>query len=328
MKKMAVVTLVVLALILAAAADYAQAAKKAAAKKVAGVHIVHPGEDLETKARALKLPYYMDATQNSEGDMFLVMPANAETMMEVFALEMNDDGSLRLGSRQSRIKVSNAGEGFVLRHLVPEGIPNLAMCFFGEDRHKVCWIPRYSGEDGSLVLDEGFYPVRESNEDKNGKKYSKAPGPLLTGPDLFDSAQVFVERLKGPKHLARMAAEHRFVPRGELQPDKPHHLLFVPLNLPTTIKLHIMRNKGGDGFIDPEPVWQILLNDDDAAVLSLDLNTPPDQASPDEENEYIIMAVDGATGETYYWSPRINPKTGYPEGYGLGPVEKFVEWPY
>jgi len=328
MKRITVFSLVVLTLILAVAAGHSQAAEKAAAKKIAGVHIIHPGEDLEAKARALKLPYYMDAMQSEEGDVFLVMPANAETMMEVFMLEMNDDGSLRLGAKHSRLKVSNEGEGFVLRHLVSEGIPNLAMCFMGVDRHRNCWVPRYSGEDGSLILDDGFYPVREQSEGKGKKNYSKAAEPLLTGSELIDSAQVFVERLKGPKHLARLSAECRFVPKGELQSGKPHHLLFVPLILPTTLKLHIMRNRGGDGVVDPDPVWEILLNENEAAVLSLDLNTPPAPASPDEETEYVFIAVDGATGETYYWAPRINPKTGYPEGYGLGPIEKFAEWPY
>ena len=325
MKKVSVLLVVILALMVTVfGLGFAQAAKK-----IAGVHRVHSGESLEAKVKTLKMPYYMDAHHDpvDGSDTFLVLPANAGCKMEVFAVEMSDDAQLHLGAKQTEITVANAGEGFVLRHLVSEGIPNLAICFMGEDRQRECWIPRYSGVDGSLVLDEGFYPVREKGEDESEKTYSHATEPLLTGPELVDQPYILVARLKDAKHLAKLAAENRLEPKGEFKKEMPHHFFFVPLVEPATIGLYVLKYRGGDGFMDPDPVAEVVLKDSSAAVFSLDLDSLTDPDNPDENPAYIFVLTDHATGGRYHWGPQINHDTGALEGYGLGPVEKFIHWP-
>ena len=325
MKKMFVFSAAILLLLLTSTfvAEYAQAGKK-----VAGVHIVHSDEDLEAKSRVLKLPYYMDAYLEDSGDTFLVLPATAGSKMEIFTITLDDDGKLHLGAKQSDLTVSNAGEGLVWRFPVSEGIPTMAMCFMGKDRKRECWIPRHSGKDGSLILDEGFYPVREKNKNESDKTYSQGTEPLLTGHELMNLPHMFVERLKDAQHLAYLAAKNRFEPKGELTLEMPHHFLFVPLELPTTVRLHIEKNRGGDSIMDPTPVASITLNDFDAAVFSLDLHALTDPDNPDENPTYLFVADNDTTGESYYWRPQINHKTGVFEGYGLGPVEEFAPWPY
>ena len=325
MKKTVIFSVFFLTLLLLATSGtgYAQAENK-----VAGVHILSPGENMEAKIRALDLRYYMDATEADSGEEFLIVPAIAGTMLETFSVEMDEDSKLRLGDRQSRLNVASENVGFVLRFHVSEGIPNLAMCIMGENRLRECWIPRYSGEDGSLILDEGFYPLRERGENENAKKYSQATGPLLDGPELIDQPHVLVERLRDSKHLADLVAEYRFVPKGELKPEMPHHFLFMPLVLPSTINLHVVTYRGGDGTIDPEPAASIHLNGDDAAVFSLDLDALAASGDSDEEYEYMFSETSGETGDTYFWIPGVNKETGRPEGAGMGPVEKFLLWPY
>ena len=325
MRKLSVFSVGILTLLLVATFGIGHAH---AEKKVAGVHIVHPDEDLDAKARALNLPSYMDTYQDVPGNTFLVIPATAGGKLEAFSVEIGEDGKLHLGTKQETLNVSRAGEGFVLRHLVSEGMPNWAVCLLGLDRQRECWIPRFSGEDGSLILDKGFYPVREKGENKSKKSYSHDTTPLLTGPELIDQPQAFVERLKDANHLARLAAKYRFVPKGELKPEMPHHFLFVPLALPVTIKLHVMHNKAGDGTIDPTPVAAISLKDDEAAVFSLDLDSLKVRSTHEENFEYTFMSVNDTTGETGYWLPRVNYETGKLEGYGLGPIEKFMHWSY
>ena len=57
-----------------------------------------------------------------------------------------------------------AGESETFSHLVPEGAPNLRVCATAasgpEAKRERCWTPFFSGEDGSLILDEGFAPGR------------------------------------------------------------------------------------------------------------------------------------------------------------------------
>ena len=325
MKKMLVFSAVILAPLLVATFGIGHAQ---AQKRVAGVHIVHPGEDLEAKSRVFKLPNYMDFYQDVPGDTFLVMPTTAGGKIEVFAVDMGNDGKLHLGTKQWGVDVLSARAGFVLRHVVSEGIPNLAVCILGQDRRRDCWIPRNSGADGSLILDAGFYPVRVSGENRNNKKYSQETRPLLTDTDLIDQPQVFVERLKDAKHLASLAAKHQFVPKGEFKPEMPHHFLFVPQVQPTTVRLHVMHNQAGDGTIDPVPVAAIPLKNDEAAVFSIDLAAFADRSTDEENFEYTFVVADDKTGEVYHWIPRINHETGRLDGYGLGPLEKLVYWPY
>lgn len=47
------------------------------------------------------------------------------------------------------------GEIYLFRHLVPEGMPNLLVCA-QDETERLCWIPRFSGVDGSVELDPGF----------------------------------------------------------------------------------------------------------------------------------------------------------------------------
>jgi hypothetical protein len=51
-----------------------------------------------------------------------------------------------------------AGDVYLFKHHVPEGMPNLIVCAVtqrGQERRS-CWTPRFSGIDGSLELDPGF----------------------------------------------------------------------------------------------------------------------------------------------------------------------------
>ena len=299
-----------------------------AEKLVAGVHIVNAGEDLESKRRALGLPYYLDVDGDAPGQIFLLMPTKSGLRYEVFGLEMAEDGQLHLGSVQQRFGVSNAGEGIVLRHRVPEGIPNLAVCLMDEDRQRQCWVPRYSGLDGSLVLDEGFYPAREDQaKNESTKTYAQASEALLTGTELLDQPYVMVSPLKNAGQLARMAAEYRFVPKGTINPEKTHHFLFMPLILPAAVRLHIIDYRGGDGFMRPVPEMEIRM-DDQAAVLSLDLFGLNNPDKPDEEKSYVfVWQLDGEE-ETHLWYPVLNNTNGRWEGHGMGASGKFIPWPY
>ena len=297
-----------------------------AQEKLAGVHRVLPDEDLDAKAKAFDLRNHIDLTPDTPGDIFLVTPA-PNTKLELFSVNMDEKSRLRLGKRQEFINAETPGYGVVLRHLVPEGIPNLALCITGSDRQRNCWIPRYDGESGALVLDAGFYPVREKVEDPRKKQYVQATEPVLSGPELLDQPFIFVERLKNADHLTGLVAEYRFAPKGEFNHSLPHHFLFAPLVVPLVVKLHVMEYKGGDGYLNPVAIKEITLGDNDVAVFSLnlhDLNNPNNQA---EEKQYVFLVVD-SDGEHHMWMPGIDPASGLLNGYGLGPLEKFMRWPY
>ena len=47
------------------------------------------------------------------------------------------------------------GEAYLLRHHVPEGMPNLIVCA-RDEKDTACWGPRFRGVDGSVELDPGF----------------------------------------------------------------------------------------------------------------------------------------------------------------------------
>lgn len=53
------------------------------------------------------------------------------------------------------------GDAYLFRHLVPEGMPNMVICAQDEISKK-CWIPRFSGLDGTLELDPGFVLFNEN----------------------------------------------------------------------------------------------------------------------------------------------------------------------
>ena len=296
-----------------------------AQENLAGVHIVLPSEDLDAKAKAFNLRYYTDIDDNHTGDTFLIIPAPA-TQIGIFDIEMDEKGTLHLGKRKWFMNIGVPNIGVVLHHLVPEGIPNLAVCLTGNDRQRICWVPRYNGEYGSLELDSGFYPIREKNEDATKKQYSRATKPLLSGSELIDQPLFFVERVRDAGHLARLAAEFKFVPKGEFNPDLPHHVLLAPLVVPATVKLHIMEYKGGDGDLNPTAIKEITLENNDAAVFSLNLDDLKNPTDPNEEKQYVFVAVD-IDGSQHLWIMEIDSASGLLNGYGLGPLEKFIRWP-
>ena len=323
MKKRFVLFTLFLALLLAFSSAYAQAETD-----VAKVHILRPGEDMEAKRKALSLPSYYDAPHEHAGDALLVIPATPGSVYELFSVELNEEGKLVLAELRERFTVAKYCGGIVLRQTISETIPNLAVCFMGTDRVRQCWVPRFNGMDGSLMLDKSFSPIREPGENPEEKIYSQTDDPLITGDQLIDQPHVMVGKLKSAEHLSSLAAEYRFAPKGAFNSEMPHHFFFMPLILPTSIRLHAVENRGGDGFIQPSPLREILLNDDEAAVFSLDLSTKTEPNDPDTERSFAFSATDTTTGKTSYWYPSINSNTGKLEGFGLGETEKFIQWPY
>ena len=296
-----------------------------AQENLAGVHIVLPGEDLDAKVKAFDLRYYTDIDQNLPGETFLIMPT-PDTQIGIFDVELDEKGALHLGKRKWFMNINVPNIGLVLHHPVPEGIPNLAVCLTGNDRQRICWVPRYNGEYGSLELDPGFYPIREKDEDTTKQQYSRPTKPLLSGPELIDQPLFFVERVKDAGHLARLAAEFKFVPKGEFNPDLPHHVLLAPLVVPATVKLHIMEYKGGDGDLNPNPIKEITLENSDTAIFSLNLDDLKNPNNPDEEKQYVFVATD-IDGSQHLWVMEIDSASELLNGYGLGPLEKFIRWP-
>ena len=292
---------------------------------VARVHIILPGEKIESKRKTFGLNYTLDTglsdysadpNQHDGKNVFLIMPTPAavNAAYEVHTLEMDEQGQLCLTDVQESFKISRAGTGIILRHLVSEGIPNLAVCILGENRLRDCWVPRYNNMDGSLVLDEGFYQIRGGGgEDK--KVYSRSTEPLLSGAQLIDQPQVMVGALESAEQLNALAKERGFTPIGAFNPAKPRNFIFVPLVLPTTMRLHVVEYQGGDGFMNPVPLTEIALDDYGAAVFSFDPADLHDSNNPEEEREYAFTAVDGTTGKVYYW---------YPSMEQLGVPGKFV----
>ena len=323
MKKHAVLSSLMLVILLGVCLFPAHAQTQAPFAKV---HILLPGEDLEVKIKKLGLRYYSGMPPEAPGDAFLVIPA-PNTHLEVFEVAMNEDASLRLGERQYFMEVSQPNIGFVLRHIVPESMPNLALCIMDETRQRHCWIPRYDGVSGALVLDAGFSPVREKGENIAQKRYSYESEPLLTGPELMDQPLFFVKRLQDAKELAKLVAEYKFTPKGKILPGKPHNILFMPLVVPAKVSLHIMEFRGGDGYINPKAVQEITLGDNDAAVFSLDLISLINPKDPGNEDSYAFLIVD-SDNQKHFWMPQINRESGTLEGGGLGPMDKFMHWPY
>ena len=300
-----------------------------AEQPVAAVHIVGPEEDLEAKRSAMGLPYLIDTDREAPGQIFLVIPTMAGQRFETFALEMGADEQLHLGNTLQRFDISGAGAGIVVRHPVSEGIPSFAVCLMGDDRTRQCWVPRYNGTDGSLVLDRGFYPAwEELAANETGKISSMADESLLTGNELMDQPYIMVKPLESENQLAKLADAYRFVPVGTFKPEMPHHVMLMPLVVPAKARLYVMEHKGGDGFLRPAPEEEISLDEFGAAVFSLDLfglNSPDD---PDDEKSYVFaFQVDGEK-EEYHWYPRLNRETGQWGGTGFGTSGKFIAWPY
>jgi len=324
MKTSSAVSVLVLALFCLTLSSTAQAEER-----VAGVHILHPGENLEAKRKALGLGSYTDVSSDTSGEAFLLISDKAGVMYEVFALDFNEaDGQLHLGRLLEGFSAHGKKGGIILRHHVPEGVPNLAVCFRGEDRLRQCWIPRFSGLDGSLVLDEGFYPVREPGEKANKKKYSRESGTRLPPAELIDQPYVMMEQLHGKDQLARMAAEYRFVPKGEFRADRTHNFLFVPLVLPVTLSLYVMDYSGGDGTLRPAPEVEMRLTDNEVAVFSLNLDAFAGKSSEHfEESAYVFQVRIDGNENTHFWFPHKDRDSGAWEGYGFGAFGKFIRWP-
>lgn len=53
------------------------------------------------------------------------------------------------------------GDVYLFRHHVPEGMPNLIVCARAGKTFS-CWVPRFSGVDGSVELDPGFAPFTKN----------------------------------------------------------------------------------------------------------------------------------------------------------------------
>ena len=295
-----------------------------AQETVAGIHIVNPGEDLEVKRKELNLSYYLDpwphdAAKGKSADVFLIIPEVDDLLLEIFDLEIAEDSSLHLGKRQNAMTAPSTGSAFILRHTVSEGIPNLAICFTGEERLKKCWVPRYSGQDNSLILDPGFFPRRTKAKNEQKKLYTQGTDPMLTGPELIDQPLFMVRRLWDEEQLTTLAKNFNIVPKGAFKNDQPYNLIFLPLVYPGRMNLHILEYQGGDGLL-ADQLEEFILNDNEAAVVALNFK------ALGEEKGYAVCTFN-EQDEMFMWLPAIDEETGLLDGYGLGPRDKFIHWP-
>ena len=85
---------------------------------------------------------------------FLLRPKTALTLEFLTVGDFSPQGVPLPGESLAKLAL-NKGDVYLFRHHVPEGMPNLIVCA-ARDQERRCWIPRFSGVDGSAELDPGF----------------------------------------------------------------------------------------------------------------------------------------------------------------------------
>lgn len=96
----------------------------------------------------------------AEGQTRFTLEAKTPLTLNLKELEFNEKTSTVDPARITFSRRLGTGETYSFSHLVPEGIPNLTVCATAESgpeaNRELCWIPFFSGEDGSLMMDAGF----------------------------------------------------------------------------------------------------------------------------------------------------------------------------
>ena len=87
-------------------------------------------------------------------DAFLLRPEIALTLEFLTVEGFSEQGAPLPGEPFAKQEL-NKGDVYLFRHQVPEGMPNLIVCA-ARDQERYCWVPRFSGIDGSVELDPGF----------------------------------------------------------------------------------------------------------------------------------------------------------------------------
>lgn len=93
-------------------------------------------------------------SERSAADVFLLWPERPLALQFFSVSGFSEQGVPLPGDIVSAFFVGK-GEAYLLRHHVPEGMPNLIVCA-RDEKDTACWVPRFSGVDGSVELDPGF----------------------------------------------------------------------------------------------------------------------------------------------------------------------------
>ncbi|MDL2313520.1 hypothetical protein LJC36_00900 [Desulfovibrio sp. OttesenSCG-928-C14] len=302
------------AMLLGAQASLAQ-------EELAGICIADPGENIDQKIKKLGLGAYYDLHPDAPGDIFIMAPSSGEKRVEVFGLKTAEDGSMHLADLKEVIGPAKYQAVYLLRHPVSKDRPDLAVCYTGNDRLRQCWVPRYNKENGALILDPGFFPLRTTSKIDQARRYERAGKPFLTGSELIDQPHFMVHRLESREQLAALASQFKITPKGEFKDGLPHKFLFMPITVPATLMLAVEEDQGGN-VVRTKDLAEITLQDGEAAVFSLNLH------DLGADNYYTFGSCVDADISFYWWSPSINQQTGDLEGHGLSLLDKFIPWSF
>lgn len=103
-------------------------------------------------------------------ESMFILRASKALSLEIFTVEdIADNGKPIQGKLVGKFALPANGE-YLLRHQVPEGMPNLLICAQNAaTRH--CWYPRFSGVDGLVEMDPGFvrYKRTQLTDPQTGK---------------------------------------------------------------------------------------------------------------------------------------------------------------
>ncbi|MBQ4133118.1 MAG: hypothetical protein IJD04_05220 [Desulfovibrionaceae bacterium] len=86
------------------------------------------------------------------GDIFS-LKATRDVTIRFHSVEFDSETFTPMPGQNLQTVQLKAGENCLLRCLLPEGMPSLMLC---ADGYAECWIPQYSGVDGSLLPGAGF----------------------------------------------------------------------------------------------------------------------------------------------------------------------------
>ena len=98
------------------------------------------------------------ATEDDAPNTLLIIPRNAVTVVKVYGLTYVEKGeSYDLLESKEPVHAEELGpkDLFALHLNMPETVPYFKLCL-ESDGQKACFIPGYSGMDGSLMLEPGF----------------------------------------------------------------------------------------------------------------------------------------------------------------------------
>ena len=290
------------------------AAEGAPSAPGAEIMIMKQNSDAEKVRKARDLPYILDFMDDEGGDTFLIVPDKDGVIIEVLEVRFQDNGQLALGKEIVSHEMSQRAV-FVLKMVVAEGIPGKIVCLANRNEDggaRSCWVPRYSGISGALILDPGFRPLSVAGN--SGQQYEQASAPLLTEvePRIIQPF-VMVKAIKDENDFNSFCQRNSFKPIGAFYAAKPHKLVFIPMFYPMTIEMVATEENGGDIRMT-ETLVRYSLKDDEIGVFCFDVAT--------EENGFVFKAASG--DDAHLWWTSIS-STGELGGFGY--EEHFIAWP-